>query len=1038
MASRAAIRGHVNGMAGAYVIGWALCDAAPHCEISITDAQGLVLATGRAERHRADLVGVGVGRSDFAFRIAVENAAPRHLLHVRADGVELAGSPIAAGAGLYDGDCTIVKATVTGWVTERVSGFSPPAVEILNQHGTVVGAGQTVQEADPDDPFENRARFTIELDDRCFGCGELRLRVMVGGVKLAERAVSLRLASNLDAITDESFIGWLVSPDVPERALKFDVFQDGVLSGRGQCTLAREDVRAVYPGCVTPGFSLTLHKPGHSVLDTTAVSFRFAGSDLELFDGPYIVGSRPAAVVTAQRAAARLGLAGLDAAERAVVQAALREFIDAGRKGNGFVGRRQLPVGPRETSARAGAAPALTIVIPVYRNLEMTRACIQSVLAHREAALHHVVLINDASPEPEMAAMLNGFGGAANVFVLANRSNLGFVKTVNRGLSFALGGDVLLLNADTVMFAGGLAELCRVAAAPEIGTVTALSNNATIFSYPHDALCRETLDDIGWAELANIALAENAGLAIDVPTGHGFCLLIKGEVLRRAGAMDEVFGRGYGEENDFCMRAATLGYRNVAAAGVLVVHRESASFAEEKAALLVENLAVLAARYPEYDAVIGTFRARDGLRRARWALDRARLRRDVQAGRRFVLLVTNALEGGTVRAVEEIEAASGDEAAVRLTLRATENGLIELVGETPLLRAAFAPDEMAELFALLAVTEPVRLMVHQLLGFPAAFIHRIGAWARELPSFYYVHDFYPLCPRVTMIDAVQKFCDIADTGTCVRCVKLGGAHEASRLTALTPAAHRDLFATALSGFRHVVAPSANAAWYLRRAFGGLHIAEVPHPEPAGAVAARPRAGGDEEVVLLGAIGAHKGSAKLLEIARRARLSNPGLRFRVIGYTDIDAAFAELDNVTITGKYTAEELPALVAQARGRFALFLQAWPETYSYTLSEAARFGFIPLVPDIGAPAERVRATGFGVVFPSPVDPPLVLNLIDELIAGRASPYADGAMPALLAPGEKQLRQTSDLLGAEAAQSGRKQALSPEPGRREAEQSLT
>ena len=1015
-----AIKGHVNGMAGAYVIGWAFSDAEPNAEVSIFDAGGEVLATGRAAQHRADLAGVGGGRTDFAFRIAVDNPEARRLLHVRAEGVELAGSPITVGAGVYDGDCAIVKATVTGWVTERVSGFSPPAIQIVNQHGAVVGVGEAMQDVDPADPLENKARFAIELDDQCFGCGEMRLRVLANGVKLAERPLVLRLASSLDSITDESYTGWLVSPDVPERALKFEVYQDGALTGLAGCTLAREDVRALYPGCVTPGFSLTLHKPGHSILDTTAVSFRFHGADRELFDGPYIVGSRPAAVVTAQRAAqaANRGFGGLNAAERAVVQAALTEFMQAGRHGNGFVGRRQPPV------VAANGSPPLTIIIPVYRNAQMTRACIQSVLAHRDAALHHLVLINDASPEPEMAGLLNGFGPAPNVFVLTNKSNLGFVKTVNRGLSFALGGDALLLNADTVLFEGGLEEMCRVAAAPEIGTVTALSNNATIFSYPHDELRRETLEDIGWAELARTALTESAGLAIDVPTGHGFCLLIKGEVLRRVGVLDEAFGRGYGEENDFCMRAANLGYRNVAAAGVLVVHRESASFAEEKTMLLAEHLPMLAARYPEYDDVVRTFREQDGLRRGRWALDRARLRNAVQAGQRFVLLVTNALEGGTMRAVEDIEAAAGDETAVRLTLRCQESGLIELLCETPILRAAFAPDEMAELFALLAVTEPRRLMVHQLLGFPAEFIRRIGEWARQLNSFYYAHDFYPLCPRVTMIDAIGEFCDVADTDTCARCVKLGGSHPASRLTRLTPAAHRALFAAALPGFRHIIAPSANAVWYLRRALPEVAVQAIPHPEQAEGIAGAPgaaaaRAGSDDEIVLLGAIGAHKGSAKLLEIARRARLSNPALRFRVIGYTDIDAALLELGNVTITGKYTTEELPVLVARARGRLALFLQAWPETYSYTLSEVARFGFIPLVPDIGAPAERVRASGYGVVFPFPVDPPEVLNLIEGLAAGLASPYADGATPAQLYPGLPQIQKTRDLLQAESRAEG-------------------
>jgi GT2 family glycosyltransferase len=110
-----------------------------------------------------------------------------------------------------------------------------------------------------------------------------------------------------------------------------------------------------------------------------------------------------------------------------------------------------------------------------------------------------------------MAPMLAQLVGMPNVSVLTNESNLGFVRTVNRGINFAAGSDVLLLNADTVMFAGGLDEICRIAyAAAEIGTVTAMSNNATIFSYPHPALCSTALEDIGWPALAAAALADRA------------------------------------------------------------------------------------------------------------------------------------------------------------------------------------------------------------------------------------------------------------------------------------------------------------------------------------------------------------------------------------------------------------------------------------------------------------------------------------------------------------------------------------------------
>jgi hypothetical protein len=120
----------------------------------------------------------------------------------------------------------------------------------------------------------------------------------------------------------------------------------------------------------------------------------------------------------------------------------------------------------------------------------------------------------------------------------------------------------------------------------------------------------------------------------------------------------------------------------------------------------------------------------------------------------------------------------------------------------------------------------------------------------------------------------------------------------------------------------------------------------------------------------------------------------------------------LGNVVITGKYKAEQLPGLIAQSRGRLALFLPSWPETYSYTLSEAAKYGFIPLVPDIGAPAERVRAAGYGVVFGFPANAAEVLEVIGQIGAGTRPAFAPGAVPAALYPTAEDIKLTLASLG--------------------------
>jgi GT2 family glycosyltransferase/glycosyltransferase involved in cell wall biosynthesis len=1035
-----AVLGRVDGMQGTYAVGWAVADPdTRNCVITVTTEDGNVIAKGRASLHRPDLASLQLGRTSMAFRMALPGCSEGKILHVLADGVELPGSPLEVGPGQYDGDCVIDRGAAKGWISERKPGFSEPMIQIVDQHGVVVGEGRSKCDADETDPLFSKAHFAIELDAKCFGAGELRLSILANGVKFAEKACNLRLQGNVEVITQSHCSGWLIAVDVPQRSFEIEVYRNGVRAGIAKCNMRREDVRDVFPDCKTPGFAIALPTQGLSPVEAVAMSLRFRGSNIELFEGPYLVAERPAAVVAAQNAArlANSGLQSLAPAERAVIQLALSQFLKTSRGGKGFVATRQA-----RQEIVSESAPRLTIVIPIYRGVEITRDCIESVLAHRSAS-DRLLLVNDASPESGMAAMLNEYASQPDVVVLTNSANLGFIKTVNRGLSFVGFGDVLLLNSDTTMFAGGLDEMHRVAyASTDIGTVTAISNNATIFSYPSPKLTCDALVDSNWAQLAKAALAANSGVTIDVPTAHGFCMLIKGEVLRRVGLLDERFGRGYGEENDFCARAADLGYRHVAAAGVLVQHSESASFSSEKTALLTRNLAQLNELYPEYTPVIMEFERQDGLRGARWALDEARLRKASQNGLKFALVISNSLDGGTNKAIKDIEKAVGYGNARKLSLLCRVDGFLELTAEEPLLQASFASSEIDALFKLLAAASPTHVLVHQLLGFKAPFIKRLVEWAKDVNTIYYAHDFYPLCPRVTLIDAIDRFCNVAESDVCGRCVTTGGAHDASRLDELTPATHRALFSHLLRGFRHVVAPSPSTADYFRRGFPNLTVEVIAHPESAAPYltngAAKTRWAGesitrhsddDNEIVLLGAIGPHKGSSKLLEIAQRAKLTHPLLRFHLIGYTNIDEQLIDVGNVTITGHYLRDRLPSLIAEARGRLALFLSGWPETYSYTLSEALSYGFIPLVPDIGAPAERVRAMKFGVVFPFPIDAAEVLHVIDDIIAKRVRAYADGANPEDFHPGIKAVELTRRILNLTAASDGQRESTRQDAG---------
>ncbi len=1003
------------------VLGWAISPTGRPADIVIRDALGRPLARGLANEERPDLACLGRGRTTFGFRVAVRRIGRADALHVSADGMEVVGSPILVGPGRFDGALSVAGDVASGWLSERVDGFAGTLVQIRDQDGALLGEAEAVPGSDNADPLCPPARFSVALDPACFGRSDLILRAFANGVRFAEARCAMRLDGYLDALSPLRCGGWLLSPDAPARTLQLQVFRDGVQVGEGTCNLPRTDVRERYPHAWRVGFDIALDPPADDGA-RHAYSVRLAGTDVELFDGPFVIEDRTSAIEAARRIGRRFQAdAAMTPAERVLLRQMLAEFV-ARRRQSAERARVRLPDPSAAGSPVNGRR--LAIVIPVYRDVAITQACVASVMATRDPDRDAVVLVNDRSPDEGMYALLAWYAREAGVYLLDNAENQGFVRSVNRGIAACRQGDVLLLNSDTRVFPGVFDEMCRIAgSAPDIGTVTALSNNATIFSYPHPSLPNAALSDMDWADVAAAARETSGGVAIDVPTGHGFCMLIRREALELAGGFDESFGRGYGEENDFCQRVADLGFRNVAAAGAFVEHRESVSFGGEKAALMQTNMARLGRMYPEYTPLVMSFERAEGLRRARWPLDAARLRK-ADAETAFALVVTNWLAGGTRKALADIEAATGYAGARKLTLSCRADGMIELEAQMPALRAVFAPNETASLFNLLSAARITHVLVHQVLGFQQDFLSGLTSWVGGRHAIYYAHDFYPLCPRVTMIDAAGQFCDVAAPDTCRRCIAAAGPHEASRLDALTPQEHRTTFGALLGAFRHVVAPSESAASYLRRIWPDLALTAALHPEPPGTPAPPPaRDPASREIVLLGELGPHKGSAKLAEIARRARLSHPDLRFRVIGHTDIDAELRALGNVLITGAYEPWEQPALLAQAEGRVALFLHIWPETYSYTLSEAVAAGLFPLVPDLGAPADRVRKSGFGAVFPFPIEAGAVLRAIEAALAAPAV-SSDRAAATSAAPNSAAIHRA--LMGMEPPQA-------PTPGRRSA-----
>lgn len=265
------------------------------------------------------------------------------------------------------------------------------------------------------------------------------------------------------------------------------------------------------------------------------------------------------------------------------------------------------------------------VVVPVYNAAAAVAACLDRLRATLRAD-DRVLLADDASPDPQIAVLLARFAAEMPFAVRLHRraENGGFVRNVNEALAQLPGEDVVLLNSDTLPGTGWLDAMGDCAASdPRIATVTPWSNNAEICSFPE--LCRAApLPDAATLERLAAAAASLDQPPLDLPTGVGFAMYLRRAAWDVLGGFDDAtFGRGYGEENDFCQRAAAHGWRNVFCPRAFVAHAGNASFAEVGLRAGGDNLRRLEARYPHYSRQVATFIAEDPMAPYRAALDAA-------------------------------------------------------------------------------------------------------------------------------------------------------------------------------------------------------------------------------------------------------------------------------------------------------------------------------------------------------------------------------------------------------------------------------
>lgn len=216
----------------------------------------------------------------------------------------------------------------------------------------------------------------------------------------------------------------------------------------------------------------------------------------------------------------------------------------------------------------------VSIIVVTYNNVELTQGCIQSLLRNTTYPNYELIIVDNASSDDTRNYLRYLSRTQANVTVVLNDRNLGFAAANNQGLRLATGDCLVLLNNDTVLPKGWIDPLLRHLQDPQIGLVGPMTN----------AVGNEAKVDVDYVDLEHMEafadrhVARHRGRTFDISMLAMFCVAMRREVFERIGLLDEAFGIGMFEDDDYSRRIQAAGLRTVCAQDAYIHHYGQASF----------------------------------------------------------------------------------------------------------------------------------------------------------------------------------------------------------------------------------------------------------------------------------------------------------------------------------------------------------------------------------------------------------------------------------------------------------------------------
>ena len=628
----------------------------------------------------------------------------------------------------------------------------------------------------------------------------------------------------------------------------------------------------------------------------------------------------------------------------------------------------------------------IDIIIPVYNGFEFLEPLINSIIKNTSMD-YRIFMCDDKSSDERVLPLLKKLkdsNPSVNITILENELNLGFIKTVNKLVKYT-NNHFVLLNTDTELPPYWIERLMYpIFEMKNIASTTPFTNAGTICSFPNYLEDNSIFEDMNVEELDSYFQYVNFEKTfIEIPTGVGFCMGVNKTLVNKIGMFDEIFGKGYGEENDWCQRAIKKGYKNLHVTNLFVYHKHGGSFpSEEKQRLISKNLTVLNQKHSNYDTDVQKLVAKNELENLRTIMQIIIKNINLST----LLIFDHGLGGGANDYIDEYIEKRIKSSNMTILIRYDFNVLkvynIQFILNN--MSFKYSSNDLSALIKILSKFKINEIFINSLVTYPNVKecineiikLKEISHSKVVLP----VHDFFAVCPSYTLLNEKMNYCHVpSDYDTCMNC--LNNSNNKNEFKIFEKETN---ISDWRKSWKNIIEVSDDILCFSNSS-KEIFLKAYPHNEEKIKVIPHDISGRykkiynpnkkSEKIIIgiLGGINEPKGANIIKDLVKYIDDNKLNAKIILIGQISISI---NSDSFEVTGRYDKKDLPEIVKTLNITKFLIPSIWPETFSYTTDEIMQMGYPLIVFDLGAPAERVKNYELGTVINK--------NNINEVIFGN------------------------------------------------------